>query len=26
MKKAAGRSKDRIYVEELEAIKRLGGG
>ena len=26
MKKAAGRPKDRIYVEELEAIKRLGGG
>ena len=25
MKKAAGRPKDRIYVEELEAIKRLGG-
>ena len=23
MKKAAGRPKDRIYVEELEAIKRL---
>jgi predicted nucleotidyltransferase len=26
MKKAAGRPKDRIYVEELEAIKRLSGG
>ena len=26
MKKAAGRPKDRIYVEELEAIKRPGGG
>ena len=26
MKKAAGRPKDRVYVEELEAIKRLGGG
>jgi len=26
MKKAAGSPKDRIYVEELEAIKRLGGG
>ena len=25
MKKAAGRPKDRIYVEELEAIKRLSG-
>jgi hypothetical protein len=25
MKKAAGRPKDRIYVEELEAIKRLRG-
>jgi predicted nucleotidyltransferase len=26
MKKAAGRPKDRIYVEELEAIKRLSSG
>ena len=26
MKKAAGRPKDRIYVEELEAIKRLARG
>ncbi len=26
MKKAAGRPKDRSYVEELEAIKRLAGG
>lgn len=26
MKKAAGRPKDRIYVEELEAIKRLSRG
>jgi predicted nucleotidyltransferase len=26
MKKAAGRPKDRIYVEELEAIRRLRGG
>ncbi len=25
MKKAAGRPKDRIYVEELEAIRRLSG-
>ncbi|MGH2968191.1 MAG: nucleotidyltransferase [Solirubrobacteraceae bacterium] len=25
MKKAAGRPKDRIYVEELQAIKRLSG-
>jgi predicted nucleotidyltransferase len=26
MKKAAGRPKDRIYVEELEAIRRLRAG
>ena len=26
MKKAAGRPKDRLHLEELEAIKRLGGG
>jgi hypothetical protein len=26
MKKAAGRPKDRIYVEELEAIRRLQAG
>jgi hypothetical protein len=26
MKKAAGRPKDRIYVEELETIRRLQGG
>ena len=26
MKKAAGRPKDRIYVEELEAIRRLHAG
>lgn len=25
MKKAAGRAKDRVYVEELEAIRRLRG-
>ena len=25
MEKAAGRPKDGIYVEELEAIRRLGG-
>jgi hypothetical protein len=26
MKKAAGRPKDRLHIEELQAIKRLGGG
>ena len=26
MKKAAGRPKDRVYVEELEAIRRLRAG
>ena len=26
MKKAAGRPKDRLHLEELYAIKRLGGG
>jgi hypothetical protein len=26
MKKAAGRPKDQIYIEELEAIRRLRGG
>jgi hypothetical protein len=26
MKKASGRPKDRLHLEELEAIKRLGGG
>ena len=26
MKKAAGRPKDRVHIEELQAIKRLGGG
>jgi predicted nucleotidyltransferase len=25
MKKAAGRRKDRVYVEELEVIRRLRG-
>ena len=26
MKKASGRPKDRVHLEELQAIKRLGGG
>jgi predicted nucleotidyltransferase len=26
MKKAAGRPKDRVYLEELEAIRRLQAG
>ena len=26
MKKAAGRPKDQIYIEELEAIRRLQAG